>query len=113
MSVKPLLALVVASTLATPAFSQTVDRCAANATFGLTRGECQQYGGTVNDARQCVLSDEALSRARDELCLNLPGNTNAPGTISPVAIFGAAALLAAVGGGGGSTNTTTSTTGTN
>ena len=112
MSVKPFLALAVAASFATPAFSQTVDRCAANAVFSLTSAECAQYNGQVNAANQCVLTDSALTQARDELCLALPNGTGGTGGVSGIAAgVGIAALLAAVGG--GDSTTTTTTTGTN
>ena len=109
MSVKPFLALAVAASFATPAFSQTVERCAANGAFGVTNAECEQFGGQVING-ECALSAQQLAAARDEICLALPDNTAPSGDISTVgAAFGVGALLAAVAGGSSNTTTTTTT----
>lgn len=109
MSVKPFLALAVAASFATPAFSQTVERCAANGAFGVTNAECTQFGGQITNG-ECVLSAEQLAAAREEICLSLPDNTVANGNISTVAaVFGVGGLLAAVAGGSSNTTTTTTT----
>lgn len=109
---KQFLALAVAASFASPAFSGNLTLGASEGcVVAVTQAQCDQYGGQVVN-NECVLSEEQLATARDELCLALPETTAANGSLSGAGIAAVAGLLliAAVAGGSDDTTTTTTTT---
>ncbi len=114
MSFKPvLLAAVAATSLSSPAFAQSADRCASNATFGVTAAECTRYGGSVSASNECAMTPAQTVAAREEICLGLPsaGSEAGAGALAlPATIIGIIGVGLAIAAAGGSSSSSTTTT---